>query len=132
MSWKLKKHTKDTKGKVEIFVYQFFMNFNVSTWNKKEIRPVIEFTLRDYKQDEKNTWSGNVFKKNKRCEVRFSYFQNHPLINFSSQNEFDNNHPNYELFNIEYCKQISLDFFENRLSSVLGQIVKKEILIEKI
>ena len=132
MSWKLVKHTKDTKGKVEIFVYKFFMEFNISNWNKKEIRPVIELKLTDYKQNEKIYWSGDLLKKNKRCKVKFLYFQNHPLINFSSQNEFGGNHPNYELFNIEYCKQISLDFFENRLNSVLGQIVKKEILIEKI
>lgn len=127
MIWKLINNVKSSCEKTEKFHYRLYLNFPIESWNKEELRPVLDLYFTDYKLELKHDYG--IRPKMKTCDIKFFYFQNHPKTSFSSSTT---ERPNYNNFTLEYCKQEAVNILERRFFNIINQLKTKQLLLEKI
>ena len=131
MIWKLINNVKSSCEKTEKFHYRLYLNFPIESWNKEELRPVLDLYFTDYKTNLDHYFGTRP--KIKMCDIKFFYFQNHPKDTFSSGRIKDGTErPNYNNFNLEYCKQEAINILERRFFNIINQLKTKQLLLEKI
>ena len=131
MIWKLINNVKSSCEKTEKFHYRLYLSFPIESWNKEELRPVLDLYFTDYKTNFDHYFGTRP--KRKICDINFFYFQNHPKVTFSSGGIKDGTEmPEYNSFTLEYCKQEAINILERRFFNIINQFKTKQLLLEKI
>jgi hypothetical protein len=131
MVWKLVNNVKSSCGLTEKFHYRLFLEFPIESWNKEELRPILDLYFTDYKANIHHYFGTRP--KVKMCDIKYFYFQNHPKVTFRSGGINEGiKRPKYKYFTLEYCKQEAVNILERRFLNLFNQLKTKQLLLEKI
>jgi hypothetical protein len=122
MEWITTKQIQSSDCKTENIRCELWLDFEASDNNKKTKTPVLEIFFHDRKVEDgwfidkaKTQWY--VHPPQKYCEIRFNYFQRHPLVKFYSS---DKRTP-YKDFTLEFCKKKAIEIFTSKLNDIIIQ-----------
>jgi hypothetical protein len=134
LEWRTISHTHGNNRETERIVLELRASFVPESWNRNTSRPILELSYHDTKKPKgyfldrlKKKWYQP--KKSKSCTIQTYYFQSHPEIRISTQHK---EYPNYNEFDLNYCKEYAIKTFKERLTSIYKQLNSREFLVEKI